>query len=474
MSLTERTADQTQRVTPAAFRRVLVVDDDPLHRELSRRALEREGLAVEVAESAEEALARLREQHFDAVVSDYKLPGMTGLELLQRLGRPPAAPPLVLVTALGDQRVAAEALKAGAQEYVVKDVPALGYLEMLPTLIQEAIRRSELLRENARLREQLQQSSPDGLLVGRSAAIRRVLALIEEVAPVDSTVLITGESGTGKELVARAIHRRSPRASGPFVVANCAALPESLLESELFGHEAGAFTGARAARKGRFERANGGTLFLDELGDIPPKAQVDLLRVLQEREFERVGGTQTIRVDVRIIAATNRDLQQLVREGKFREDLYYRVNVIPIHLPPLRERPEDIAPLAYHFLRRFARRFNKPIEGFTARAMEVLTAYAWPGNVRELENLIERVVVLCRADRIDVEDLPSHLWRKSKTMPLETVDNLELVEKLTIERVVRTSSTVAEAARRLGISRTTLYAKMRKYGLDTTLLKHSS
>ncbi len=463
MSVTERTVESVPHTSGRTHHRVLVVDDDPLHRELSRRALERDGLTVEVAESAEEALARLREQAFDAVVSDYKLPGMTGLELLRRLGQPPSAPPLVLVTALGDQRVAAEALKAGAQEYVVKDVPTLGYLDMLPTLIQEAIRRSELLRENARLKQQLAQVGSSGPLVGRSAAIRRVLALIEEVAPVDSTVLITGESGTGKELVARAIHQRSPRASGPFVVANCAAVPEGLLESELFGHEAGAFTGARTARKGRFERADGGTLFLDELGDIPPKAQVDLLRVLQEREFERVGGTRTIRVDVRIVAATNRDLEQLVRDGKFREDLYYRINVIPIHLPPLRERPEDIAPLAHHFLRRFAQRFNKPIDGFTPRAMEVLTGYSWPGNVRELENVIERVVVLCRGDRIDVEDLPSQLWRKTKAVPLETVDNLELVEKLTIERVVRTSETMAQAARRLGISRTTLYAKLRKY-----------
>lgn len=459
-------AEQTGRTEKTGQLRVLVVDDDPLHREVEARALMSDGLDVLTAGSAEEALAILGQEPVDAVVTDYRLPGMTGLELIRHLGPPPAGPPAVLVTAMGDQRVAAEAIKCGAQEYVVKDVPTMGYLDVLPTLIKEAVRRAYLLKENERLRAQVEQSTPaTGLLVGRSRALREVLSLIDHVAAVDSTVLITGESGTGKELVARAIHQSSPRRDRPFVVANCGALPEGLLESELFGHEPGAFTGARTRRTGRFELAHTGTLFLDEIGDIPPKAQVDLLRVLQTREFERVGGSETVQVDVRIIAATNRDLQAMVREGTFREDLYYRLNVIPIHLPPLRERPEDIVPLAYHFLGRFCERFGKRIEGFTPRAIEVLTSYRWPGNVRELENLIERTVVLCRNELIDIHDLPSHLWRSSRDGEVPTVDNLETLERLTIARVVQQSSNLKEAARRLGISRTTLYAKMRKYGL---------
>ncbi len=452
--------------SPEGRYRVLVVDDDPLHRQIEAQALEREGFEVLLAESAEEALAHLEHEAVDAIVTDYRLPGMSGLEFIQRIGPPPAGPPTVLVTGMGDQRVAAEAIKAGAQEYVVKDVPTMGYLEVLPTLIHEAVRRARLLAENERLRAQVSSDGgTDSLLVGRSRAIREVLTLIDHVAAVDSTVLITGESGTGKELVARTIHLRSHRRDGPFVVANCAALPEGLLESELFGHEPGAFTGASTRRIGRFERAHGGTIFLDEIGDIPSKAQVDLLRVLQTREFERVGGTETIRVDVRVVAATHRDLDKLVAEGKFREDLYYRLNVIPIRIPPLRERPEDIVPLAYHFLNQFRERIGKPVQGFTPRAVEVLTSYHWPGNVRELENLIERLVVLCRGELIDIHDLPAYLWKPDEGERLGQIDNLETLERLTIARVIRQCTNLKEAARRLGISRTTLYAKMRKYGL---------
>jgi two-component system response regulator HydG len=462
---TKRAQDVPKETKTGA--RVLVVDDDPLHRRLSVDVLQASGFELFEAASAEEAFQLLGSQPVDVIVSDYKLPGMSGLELLQKVGTPPEAPPVVLVTGLGDERIAAEAIRLGAQEYVVKDLPSLGYLNVLPTLVQEALRRTAILRENLLLRQQVAEARGPSPLVGRSPAIRRILELIDEIAAVDSTVLIYGESGTGKELVAREIHRRSPRAGGPFVVANCAALPETLLEAELFGYEAGAFTGARSRRSGRFERAQGGTIFLDEVGDMPLKAQVDLLRVLQHREFERLGGSELLRVDVRVIAATHKDLPQMVREGKFREDLYYRLNVIPIFIPPLRERPEDILILAHHFLARFRARFSRPVEGFTPAAAKALVSYRWPGNVRELENLIERLVVLARGRWIDVEDLPPQLFAPPESQEPPAIDNLAVLEEMTIRRVVEaTGWNLKEAARRLGIGRSTLYTKLRRYGIQ--------
>ncbi len=277
---------------------------------------------------------------------------------------------------------------------------------------------------------------------------------------------ISGESGTGEELVARAIHEWSPRRDGPFVAASCGAFPEGLIESELFGHEPGAFTGARARHIGRFEKANGGTLLLDEVSEIPPKAQLDLLRVLQEQKFERVGGEETIEVNVRVLAATNRDLEQCVREGKFREDLYYRLVVIQIHIPPLRERRDDIGPLAYHFLRRFAERSGKPIEGFTPEALDALTRFDWPGNVRQLENVLERAVVLAQHKLVDLGDLPDAI-RKPAATALPQIDNLNELERATIQRVLNeTGWNMRQAARRLGISRTTLYSKLRRHALE--------
>jgi two-component system response regulator HydG len=447
--------------------RVLVVDDDVVHRKMTADCLAADGMEVEAAASGEQACALIGNgRQFDAVVTDYKMQGMTGLDLIRTIGRPPAAPPVVLVTGMGDERIVAEAFKAGAQDYAAKDLPRLGYLLVLPTIVREVVRRNEVLLENLRLKEQVRQLSGFGPVVAASTAMQKIMELVGEVATVDSTVLITGESGTGKELIARAIHDQSPRSGGPFIAASCGAFSETLLESELFGHEDGAFTGARGRKIGRFERAQGGTIFLDEISEISPKAQVDLLRVLQELKFERLGGEETIDLDVRVLAATNKDLEDCVWQNKFREDLYYRLNVIPIRIPPLRARREDIAPLAYHFLRRFAQRFNKPVEGFSTAALETLTRSDWPGNVRQLENVIERAVVLARLKTIDVADLPDSI---SSTGPAGApgTDHLATLEKATITRVLaETGGNLYQAAKRLGISRTTLYSKIRKHRLD--------
>jgi two-component system response regulator HydG len=341
----------------------------------------------------------------------------------------------------------------------------LGYLEVLPATVRRVVEENELLLENLRLQEQVRQLSGTGPIVAVSAAMKKVLELASQVAAFDSTVLITGESGTGKEVVARAIHSQSPRAKGPFVAASCGAFSETLLESELFGHEDGAFTGARGRKIGRFERAQRGTIFLDEISEISPKAQVDLLRVLQEHTLERIGGQETIDLDVRVIAATNKDLEDCMKRGTFRSDLYHRLKVIPIHIAPLRERPDDIAPLAYHFLRRFAERCSKPVEEFSTPALAALTHYRWPGNVRELENVIERAVVLARMKAIDVSDLPDAI-SSQPTAAGPPTENLNALERATIQRVLDAVDwNLYQAAKRLGISRTTLYSKIRKHRL---------
>jgi DNA-binding NtrC family response regulator len=445
---------------------VLVADDDVVHRTMAVDCLSADGMEVVAVASAEQAIAAVRAgKHFDAIVTDYKMTGMTGVELIRELGAPPGAPPVVLVTGMGDERIVAEAFKAGAQDYAAKDLPHLGYLQFLPTMVREVVRRNELLHENVRLREQLRQLSGSGPIVAVSSALQHVLERASQVAAFDSTVLITGESGTGKELLARAIHDQSPRRNGPFVAASCGALPETLLESELFGHEDGAFTGARGRKIGRFERAQGGTIFLDEISEISPKAQVDLLRVLQEFRFERIGSEETIDLNVRVLAATNKDLADCVRRNTFRSDLYHRLNVIPIHIPPLRERPDDIAPLAYHFLRRFAQRTGKPVQEISTEALDALTRFRWPGNVRELENAIEHSVVLARHRAIHVRDLPITV-RDHTPDSVAPTDKLLAIERDTIARVLaETGWNLVQAARRLGVSRTTLYSKIRKHKL---------
>ncbi|MEK7879476.1 MAG: sigma-54 dependent transcriptional regulator, partial [candidate division NC10 bacterium] len=363
--------------------------------------LAKRGFEVSLAADGREALARFSREPFDLVLTDQKMPGFSGLELIEAVRAQNPETPVIVMTAYGTIETAVAAIKAGADDYLTKPLN----LDELLHRVYQARERQRLLRENRELREALQERHRVEGIIGESGRMQEVLSLVRRVAPSDATVLIRGESGTGKELIAKAIHYASPRAAGPLVRVNCAALPESLMESELFGHEKGAFTGAVATRKGRFELADGGTLFLDEIGDLPLHLQVKLLRALQEREIERVGSSRPITANVRVLAATHRDLEALVREGRFRDDLYYRINVVTVTLPPLRERREDLPLFIEHFLRRFAEKNGKVIRGLTRDAREALLRYDYPGNVREMENLIERAVVLTRDEVIGPEDL---------------------------------------------------------------------
>jgi two-component system response regulator HydG len=384
--------------------RVLVVDDEPSLREILVKLLTQDGYAVEAASDGEAALARFAERPADIVITDLKMPNMDGMALLNRLRAEHSDIPVIVLTADGDMSSAVAAMHAGADNYLTKPTDA----DAIKIAIERALQRREIRVETENLRRQLRDRDGDGLqgLVGASAAMQKIYRLARQVTGARATVLITGESGTGKGELARAIHALGPRANRPFVSLPCAALSESLLESELFGHERGSFTGADKRRLGRFEQADGGTLFLDEIGEVPMSMQIKLLRVIQERTFERVGGNEPVSVDVRLIAATNRDLEADVREGRFREDLYYRLNVVRIEMPPLRVRGGDIIVLANHFLRKFSDDNNKRIGGFTDEARTKLLAHRWPGNVRALENAIERAVVLCEGSSIDAHDLP--------------------------------------------------------------------
>jgi DNA-binding NtrC family response regulator len=380
--------------------RLLVVDDEATARRALAALLEEEGYEVEVAASGEEALERLSATAPDVLLTDVRMPGIDGLELTRRSHALDPELPVVMMTAFGTVRDAVEAMRLGAVDYVTKPVD----FDELALVLKRVLEHRALRREAAMLRERVRGEQRFENLLGGSAAMQGLVKTIVQVAPSRATVLL-GESGTGKERVAQALHEASPRRSGPFVKLHCAALAESLLESELFGHERGSFTGAAARREGRFKQAHGGTLFLDEVAEISPAVQVKLLRVLQEREFERVGGNETLKVDVRIVAATHRDLAALVAEGRFREDLFYRLNVVGIRLPPLRERRSDVPLLADHFLRRFAADAGRELAGFTPDALAALDEHAWPGNVRELENAVERAVVLCAGARVERDDL---------------------------------------------------------------------
>jgi two-component system response regulator HydG len=386
-------------------RTLLVADDDPGLRESLERTLSREGYRVLLASDGQAALERLQAGGIDLIVTDLKMPGLTGLELLRAAKAIAPDVDVILLTAFGTVEEAVKAMKDGAYDFLTKPFRR----EQLLKLIDKALERRDLIEKNKALQQRLDDLLRQGAIIGGSPAFRRMMTLVEQVASSSATVLIQGESGTGKELVARAIHERSARAAKPFVAVNCAALPETLLESELFGYERGAFTGAAGRKEGRFELADGGTLFLDEVADLSSVTQPKILRVLQEGEFERLGGTRSIRVDVRLVAASNQDLSQMVKEKRFREDLFYRLNVITIHVPPLRERREDIPVLAQHFLRVYAAKNNRKLEGLTDDALRRLEAYAWPGNVRELENVIERGVVLARGSQVDVADLPPEI-----------------------------------------------------------------
>jgi len=437
--------------------RILVVDDAEANRVTIERILRREGFDVLHADSGRAAVDAMRATPVDVVLTDLKMPGMTGLELLRTVHALDSSVEVVVMTAYGTVETAVEAMKDGAYDFIAKP---LKRAELIRTL-RKALEKRALRLENRRLREQLGEAGA-GAFIGSSPVMRELLGQAEQVAPSGATVLLTGESGTGKGRLARLIHQMSRRASGRFVVVNCASLPETLLESELFGHEKGAFTGAAQRKVGRFELARGGTIFLDEITEVRPETQVKLLRVLQEGEFERVGGTQTLQTDVRVIAATNRDIEQEVEARRFREDLFYRLNVIRLDCPPLRERQEDIALLAVYFLGRFAEKNNSPIRNFSDDALEALRAWRWPGNVRELENAVERAVVLARGEQIEVHDLPPALRREGNTSRLSFAVGtpLKIVEREMIEATLRhTGGDKILAAGLLGITARTIYRR---------------
>jgi len=445
---------------------ILIVEDEAKMRRLLELNLGEDGFATFSAGDAETALKLLRENAIDLVVTDLKLPGMDGLEFLQAAKRQNAALPVVVMTAFGTVETAVEAMKAGASDYVLKPF-SLAEMRMV---IHKELDVRNLREENRELREALGKRYAHPNVVARSPKMQEVLATVERVAPTNSTVLLGGESGVGKDLIARAIHEKSRRARGPFLKINSTAIPENLLESELFGYEKGAFTGAAASKPGKFELADKGTLFLDEIGDVPPATQVKLLRVLQEREFERLGGTRTIKVDVRLIAATNRDLRAALEQGTFREDLYYRLNVVPIDIAPLRERKEDIPDLVNLFISRFAGDSGKPVEAITPEAMQILVNYHWPGNVRELQNIVERACALAKGSVLDVADI--HL----DTRPAKTANGTAgfLPEGLTLEQwedemvqeaLRRANGNKSQAARLLGLSRNALRYRLSKIGI---------
>jgi DNA-binding NtrC family response regulator len=450
-------------------RRVLIVDDDGAMRQMLESLFREQGYATEVADSVDAAVARLRDTDFDVVLSDIKMPGRSGIELVGELRKLRPETPVVLMTAFGSIDSAVEAMRAGAFDYITKPFEP----EAVLFAIERALERRALEEENRSLRRALDRSASLGDLIGRSPAMRDIFALVRKVASSRSSVLITGESGTGKEVVARTLHFASPRASKPFVPINCTAIPEGLLESELFGHVRGAFTGAHTSKRGLFEKANGGTLFLDEIGDMGPGLQSKLLRVLQDREIRPVGGTQSVKVDVRIVAATHKDLAQEIEAGRFREDLFYRLNVIPIHIPPLRERPDDIPALVEAFLRRHDESGRRSV---SPEAMERLTSCPWRGNARELENVLERALALSDADVIEADDLPHGLVSQEVTEMsdesfLEGAAKRRLslrdLEERYIDEVLRaTGGNKVQAARILGIDRKTLYRRAERRRAD--------
>ncbi len=449
---------------------VLIVDDDRNTRDGLQRALRR-NYEVLLAESGDRALEILGDNEVDILLSDVRMPGMDGIALLQRASA--RCPELVsiLLTAYGNVEIAVEAMKAGAYDFLMKPVN----LDHLDLLLKRALRSRDVEAENVQLREQLDQKFGMENIVGNSGVMHELFDTIRQAAPTLATVLVQGESGTGKELVAHAIHRLSTRSRGPFVAVHCAALASNLLESELFGHEKGAFTGAASQRKGRFEMADGGSLFLDEISEIDASVQVKLLRVLEERCFERVGGDKRVDVDIRLIAATNRDLKKLVEEGKFREDLFFRLDVVNVTLPPLRDRMDDLPMLCSHFIAEFSEKNGKSVEGITPDALNQLLAYSWPGNVRELRNTIEKMVVLSRGERLTARDVPVNIKSESEKRDgvVETTSrgnvlaaqgSLADTERAMIYAAIRQhGGNRTKAAESLGISRRTLHRKLRQY-----------
>ena len=448
---------------------LLIADDDPGLRESLERTLTREGYRVVLASDGRAALERVQAGGVDLIVTDLRMPGLTGLELLRAAKAIMPDVDVILLTAFGTVEEAVKAMKDGAYDFLTKPFRR----EQLIKRIDKALERRDLIEQNRALKKQLEDLRAKGQMIGASPMWRRMMTLVEQVADSSATILIQGESGTGKELVARTIHERSARRNGPFVAVNCAALPETLLESELFGYEKGAFTGAAGRKEGRFELASAGTLFLDEVADLSLVTQPKILRVLQEGEFERLGGTRTLQVDVRIVAATNRDLSDMVKDKRFREDLYYRLNVITVRVPPLREHPEDIRLLAQHYLRVYSAKNGRKLEAFSNEAIARLESYAWPGNVRELENLVERSVLLARKDRIDAEDLPEEVMgvkRPPRDAILELVGTplADIEERLLDETLRITGGNKTQAAELLGIDVRTVARKLERRKDDQT------
>jgi DNA-binding NtrC family response regulator len=449
--------------------KILVVDDDPDILEVIAEVLGEGGYTVATAPDGTKAIQSIDAEFYDLVLTDLKMPEVDGMKVLEHVVEQSPDTMCIILTGYGTIESAVEAIKAGAFHYITKPIKS----DEILMVVEKALKYRLLERENILLRQQLKKKYRFENFVGDSEPIQEVFELIEKVADTDSTVLITGESGTGKELIAKAIHYNSYRRDNPMVVINCGAIPEELLESELFGHEKGAFTGAHKSRMGRFELANGGTIFLDEIGDMSPNLQVKLLRVLQEQKFERVGSTRTIGVDIRIIAATNQDLFSAVKKAKFREDLYYRLNVIPIKVPPLRQRKSDIPLLVDFFLKKFGQEKQKHVKKFTAEALDTVLKYEWPGNVRELENLVERVIILANGDEIVLDDIPEPVRGQAETMdsleasmPKRDIPFDHAVEeyekKLILQALDETNWVKTKAAKLLKINRTTLIEKMKK------------
>ena len=439
---------------------ILIVDDEQSVRNSLKKWFAAEGFNVSTAQDADEAMGVLRNQIVDLVLLDIKMPGMSGVEFNRWIHAQYPDIIVIMMTAFASVDTAVDALKDGAYDYVSKPVDP----DDLTHIVRNAIEKRSLASENTQLKQQIAALSMPEDIIGESPKFKHVLEMVAAVANTDATVMIRGESGTGKELVARAIHSNSARRYAPIISVNCGAVAESLLESELFGHEKGAFTGASARRKGKLERANKGTVFFDEIGTIGPKMQVELLRVLESKRFTRVGGETPIDVDFRVISATNRDLEAAVADGSFREDLYFRLNVFTISIPPLRERNEDIEPLASYFVTRIARSMSRPINSISKEGIQMMQSYDWPGNIRELRNVIERAIVLCKGDTIEASDLSFPFTFRSKQQA--DGDSLEDVEKAHVKRVLdRSSWNISQAAKLLNIDRTTLYSKIKKYNL---------
>lgn len=449
-----------------AKEKILVVDDETSHRTMLNAVLSSEGYQIFEADDGRTAIQAVEREFYDLILMDVRMTELDGIEALQEVKKISPEIPIIIMTAYGSVETAVDALKSGAYDYLTKPLD----IEELKILIHKALDHHRLKEENIVLRERLGDRFDFSRIIGKSKSMKDLFETLSLIAPSNATVLIYGESGTGKEIVANALHQNSPRAKRSFIKVSCAAIPETLLESELFGHERGAFTGAISRKEGRFQMANGGTIFLDEVSEMSPATQVKLLRVLQEREFEPLGSTRTISVDIRIIAATNKNLEEEVKEGNFREDLFYRLNVVPIEVPPLRRRKEDIPLLAKHFLNVYREKNQIPIKGFLSQTVDLMMRYDWPGNIRELENAIERAVLLCRGEYISLDDLPHPVQRvQGEEQPRVFVPSgmtLKEVEKeVIVQTLEETEGNRTQTARILGVSRKTLQNKLKEYGI---------